>query len=95
MAAEMLEKAGDILLHGGEQRGKAAFKVLREGTQVAGVGLAGEGPQAFLDAHVVAIVLEQIEIPWDGHRLDYRRACDGVRGGGRCAEPRSSRNQVR
>ncbi len=58
VGAEVLEETGDVLLDGGEQGCVAAFKKLGEGVEVAGVGFAGERPQAFLDAHVVPIVLE-------------------------------------
>jgi hypothetical protein len=62
VGAEVFEEGGDVLLDGGEEDSLAGFEELGEGFQVAIVGFAGEGAQAFFDAQVSPVFAEQGEI---------------------------------
>ena len=60
--AQVLEKAGYILLRGRKQHTETSFQKLGKSMQVAIIGLDGERPQTFLDPQVSHVFAQQGEI---------------------------------
>ena len=74
--AKMLEKAGDVMLRGSCESGVFRFEIFGELGEVAFVGLAGERPQALLDAKIEEIFAEErgVARAWSDYRTLNRAA---------------------
>jgi len=72
VGAEVFEEGGYVLLEGVEEDAVAFFEEFGKGVEVAVVGFAGEGAEAFFYAQVDSVFTKEAEIARSIHNADYR-----------------------
>jgi hypothetical protein len=90
----MFKKCRYIFLGSRQKHTVPAIKELGKCFQITVVGFTGEWTQPLFHTQVCLVVLQEREIAYAVHTLDYPRVGDVQTGVARDAVPRSSRNQL-